>query len=133
MRRVLIAGFLYFLVVFAGGFALGAIRTLFLEPRIGEVAAVTAELPFMLWISWAACGFAVRRLGVDGGVSARLAMGAAAFALLTAAEIALSSIAFGRAFSEYVDALAAPAGILGFAGQTLFGLIPTLQLFAAKR
>jgi len=38
----------YFLPVFALGFVLGTVRTLWLAPMLGELAAVAAELPVML-------------------------------------------------------------------------------------
>ena len=54
MRSVLRAGVVYFAVVFATGFALGTVRTLWLAPALGERRAELLETPFML----AACGLA---------------------------------------------------------------------------
>ena len=42
------AAVLYFLLVFGVGFLLGPIRVLFLEPRLGPVAAVLCEAPLLL-------------------------------------------------------------------------------------
>ncbi len=42
----------YWLGIFALGFVLGTARTLWLEPMLGAVPAVTLELPVMLAASW---------------------------------------------------------------------------------
>ena len=46
--RILAAATLYFLIVFGVGFLLGPIRVFWLEPRIGPLAAVACETPFLL-------------------------------------------------------------------------------------
>lgn len=120
----LLAGFTYFAIVFTAGFALGALRTLIVAPRLGETGAVAAELPVMLAISFFACRFLVRRFKVPPRLSARAAMGAVAFALLMAAEFALSTLAFGRSAAEFMGAFATPAGLLGLGGQIAFALMP---------
>lgn len=60
--RVLIRGSLYFALVFAVGFALGAVRVLWLVPRLGERAAELLEAPFMLAASFFFARWVVRRL-----------------------------------------------------------------------
>jgi hypothetical protein len=75
MKRAIAAGGLYFLLVFLLGMALGTVRILLLEPRLGEVGSVLAELPFMLAASWFACGRLIRYLSIPAAVSIRLAMG----------------------------------------------------------
>ena len=42
----------YFGIIFALGFVLGTIRTLWLAPIVGTVGAVLIELPIMLIASW---------------------------------------------------------------------------------
>ena len=56
MGRVLKAATAYFALVFAAGFVLGTLRTLWLAPALGPMLAVAAELPVMLGVSWLACG-----------------------------------------------------------------------------
>lgn len=94
------AGAAYFAVVFAVGFALGTVRTLFLAPRLGELLAVVIELPLMLGASWLACGWAVRRWRIAPTAGPRLTMGAFAFALLIIAEATLSLTTFDRSLTD---------------------------------
>lgn len=55
------AGAIYFAAAFALGFVLGTIRVLWLAPHVGETAAVLAEQPVMLTVSWFAAGWLIRR------------------------------------------------------------------------
>jgi hypothetical protein len=45
-------GLRYSVGVFAIAFALGTIRTLWLAPAIGAIAAVAMEVPLILAVSW---------------------------------------------------------------------------------
>jgi len=121
------AALAYFALVFAAGFALGALRVLALAPRLGELVAVLLELPLMLAVSWAACGWALRRFAVSRAWPARLAMGALAFVLLMAAELALAVAAFGQAPAAWLAALSTPAGAAGLLGQLAFALTPLVR------
>ena len=126
-QHTLKAGAAYFAIVFAVGFALGTVRTLFIAPRLGEQLAVVIELPLMLGASWLACGWVVRRWHVAAAAGPRLTMGAVAFALLMIAEITLSLTAFDRSFAVYVRSLVTPHGITGLLGQVVFALMPVLH------
>jgi hypothetical protein len=128
MRSVLPAAVAYFAAVFAAGFVLGTVRVLALAPLMGEVAAVLVELPVMLAVSFLAARWAVGRHAVPPRFLPRLAMGEVAFLLLIAAEVALGLVAFGRSFEEVVAGMAAPAGLIGLAGQVVFGLMPVVLL-----
>jgi hypothetical protein len=121
------AGTFYFAVVFTAGFALGTARVLLLAPQFGELLATLIELPFMLAISWFACGKLISRFRVPPRTKPRLTMGAVAFALLMLAEVLLSVTLFNRTPTEYIDALTTPQGLLGLGGQALFGLIPVIR------
>ncbi|MFN3371416.1 MAG: hypothetical protein ACK4Z0_07820 [Sphingomonadaceae bacterium] len=124
------AGLLYFLLVFGLGFLLGSLRVLLLAPWVGETLAVILELPIMLAAAWFICRALVRRLGVPATAAARLGMGALAFLLLIAAEIALGLALFARAPAEVAAGFRTRAGLLGLAGQILFAIFPWLQLRA---
>jgi hypothetical protein len=114
-------GLRYFAGVFAVGFVLGTIRTLWLAPAVGEVAAVAIELPIMLGFS----GWWCRRLLAGRALSTgqRAMMGGSAFLCLMAAELALA-LAVGGTLANYMAGLMAPAGLLGLAGQLLFAVLP---------
>ncbi len=127
------AGGAYFASVFAVGFALGTIRVLMLEPRVGATAATLLELPFMLAASWLLCRFWANRFRVASAAAPRLTMGAVAFGLLIAAESLLGLYGFDRSLGELLAAYATPQGALGLLGQTLFGLFPLFQLGARRR
>lgn len=127
MARIFHAGALYFALVFLAGFVLGAVRTVWLAPRLGELAAVALELPLILAASWVAAGWVVKRLGVPARGGPRLAMGSVAFVLLLAAEAGLGA-ALGRGAAAYFASLATPPGLLGLAGQIAYALFPWLRL-----
>lgn len=128
MTRVPVAALAYFAAVFAAGFALGTLRVLLLAPVLGEVAAVLAELPVMLAVSFLAARWAAGRFAVPARLLPRLAMGAVAFLLLISAEVALGLWAFGRGLDEIAAGMAAPAGLIGLAGQAVFGLMPAILI-----
>jgi hypothetical protein len=116
----------YFAAVFAVGFALGAIRTVIVAPRMGETTAVLVELPIILVVSWAACRQIVALLSVPAGQLPRSVMGGVAFVLLIAAEFVLG-IGLGRSLAATAAAYATVGGMLGLAGQVAFGLFPLVQ------
>lgn len=124
--RALKAGVVYFAIVFAAGFALGTVRVLLLVPQIGELPAALLELPIMVGISWFVCTKLIARHQVPPGASPRLTMGAVAFALLILAELALSLTLFGRSMSAFAESLTTFHGMLGLAGQAVFGLMPVI-------
>ena len=126
------AGVAYFTLIFALGFVLGAIRVLLLLPYVGEIAAVLIEGPFILAASWVVCGVLIRRFNVAAQVSPRALMGASALALLLLAEVLLGVYGFGRTLSEHFAHYATTPGVIGLAGQTLFGAFPMLHLLVEQ-
>ncbi|WP_310497240.1 hypothetical protein [Sandarakinorhabdus sp.] len=126
-RTSALAGLAYFTLVFGLGFVLGTVRRLWLVPRIGVTAAVMLELPVMLSASWLACGWTVRRFAVPPNPFARIVMGAAAFMLVMAGELALSVLVFGRTPAEHLAVLMRTDGLLGLGSQLLFAAFPLLQ------
>jgi ABC-type uncharacterized transport system permease subunit len=127
VTRAIIAGILYFAAAFALGFVLGTLRTLWLAPRLGAVAATALELPVMLAFSWLACGWFVRRWRVPDTLTARLAMGATAFVLLMIAEAGVSVLLLGRTVRDHFATYRELAPLLGLAAQIAFALFPTFH------
>lgn len=105
---------------------LGTLRVLWLAPVIGETGAVLAELPAMLAASWFAARRLARRFGISSAGPA-LAMGALAFMLLMAAELALASVVADGP-RGWLDGLMRLPGALGLAGQVCFALMPLLAV-----
>jgi hypothetical protein len=128
MNTLLRAGFFYFVIVFAIGFVLGAIRVLVLVPRIGELLAVLIELPLMLTASWIVCKSLIARFQVAHEVFDRIVMGATALAFLLVAETVLSTCVFGNPIEATFINYLAPHGFIGLCGQLAFAAIPLLQL-----
>ncbi len=73
MMQALKGGLLYFVVVFAVGFVLGTIRTLWVIPRFGARTAELMETPIMLIVSIVTARWTVARFVVPSMPSARLA------------------------------------------------------------
>jgi len=121
------AGASYFATTFVVGFLFGTIRTLFLVPRVGDVAAVSIEAPLILGVSWVAAGICLRLFSVPKHLISRLSMGGIAFILLMLAEAGVSIELFGRSLSGFAKSLTTDAGMIGLASQIAFALIPALQ------
>jgi hypothetical protein len=124
MPSAIRAGALYFAIVFAAGFVLGALRVTVLMPLMGELPAVVLELPIILFISWTVCRKLVAEFSVPPMTSTRAAMGALAFGLLMLAELGLAFLVFDRSGAAYLADLQSAPGLLGLAGQIAFAFIP---------
>jgi len=120
---VLRAAIAYWAVVFALGFVLGTLRTLWLAPAIGVTAATIVELPIMLAASWWAAGWAVRRFAILTR-GAALALGGLAFGLLMGAELALARLLISQSLRDWLGGFAALHAQLGLAAQIGFALMP---------
>lgn len=127
MKAAVRAGILYFAIVFAVGFALGALRVLVVAPVTGEFAAVAVELPAMLAVSWVACGRVLRRCDVGAGCDVRTTMCLVAFGLLMIAEFLLWAVLLDRTSSGFFARYAEPAAALGLAAQIAFGAMPLFR------
>lgn len=121
------AGCAYFALVFMAGFALGAARTLLVAPRLGEMAAVLIECPIILGVSWIACHWCLDLLDAPAAISARLTMGAVAFALLMAAELSVSVFVFRRPIGAHFAAFRTAPGAIGLVAQGVFAVLPLVQ------
>ena len=122
-RQIAIAAAAYWAVVFTGAFALGVIRSLWLAPQIGALAAVACEVPLVLALSWWAARRITARWRIPGGGPA-LAMGLIAFTVLMLAELGLAGLLAGQSPQQWAASLFTAVGVLGLGGQLLFALIP---------
>lgn len=108
--RVVKSALLYFLLAFAAGFALGAIRVPFLVPRLGERVAELIEAPLMLAAIVLAARFVVAHTARGRGTGALLAIGALALALLLTVEFTVVLKLRGLALGDYFAARDPVAG-----------------------
>jgi hypothetical protein len=120
------AATLYFVLVYSAGVLLGTLRVLFVGPLTGDLLAVMLEIPLMLCVSWAVSRQVVRRLRQPVSMIDRIAVGLGALALLLCSEFAVSFWGLGRSFQEQLAALLTTEGLIGFAGQLAFGVLPLL-------
>ncbi len=121
------AGALYFAVMFALGFLLGFIRTVFLEPWLGAAWAVAVEgVPMVAAVAFVA-PWAARVFGVPPTALPRLGMGAVALALLLAAETVLDALLRGRGPAIWIERLHTPEGLIGYGLQLLYAAMPLLR------
>lgn len=126
-KRSLMAGGIYFAIVFTLGFALGVVRVLITQPRFGDVAAVSLEAPVILTASWFAARWSVAKFGVSSGAPDRFVMGVFAFGLTMLAELGLSVLVFHYSVSAHFDTYTHIAGLIGLAAQIVFALIPWIE------
>jgi hypothetical protein len=82
VKKTFKPGVFYFALVFSVGFVLGAIRTVWVVPRLGVRLAELIEAPLMLGVSILAARWVVRHVGIASLWSRRLAMGCIALALM---------------------------------------------------
>jgi hypothetical protein len=128
--RTLEAGVLYFALVFGAGFVLGAIRTLWVVPRIGTRRAELTETPIMLVVVIVASRWVVLHLLVPFVPSARLEMGAIALGLLLLAEFGFVLWVRGLSIRQYFASRDRVSGAVYYAMLGLFAIMP---LFVARR
>jgi hypothetical protein len=128
--QTLKAAVLYFGFVFGAGFVLGAIRTLYVVPRLGTRIAELLEAPIMLVVTIVAARWIVLLLAVPSVLSARLGMGCVALGLLLVAEFALVHWLRGTSIREY---LATRDRVSGTVYYVMFGVFAIMPLLVARR
>jgi hypothetical protein len=129
MTRSIPAGLAYFGCVFAVGFALGVVRTVFIVPLLGDTFAVAVEVPIILAVAWIVSRWLTQRFEVSARLLPRAVMGATAFILLMAGEASLSMLLAGRSLAEHLQLYRETSHILGLVGQIAFALFPVLQVW----
>jgi hypothetical protein len=125
------APFVYFLLTYLAGFALGTVRELFVMPRVGLTSALLIEVPIMTVVSFFTARYVVERTPQAKTLGDRLIIGCIALVLLLIVEDAMSHFLRGMSifavWAEY-PLLAVVANIVGLA---LFLLMPLMV--SAKR
>ena len=124
--KIACAAILYFLAVFGAGFALGPVRVLWLEPRLGVVAATLCEAPFLLLAMIAAAYWIPRTIRMPRGIGAMLAMGLGALALQQGADLVVGTALRGISATDQWARLASPEGAIYVALLVLFALMPAI-------
>ena len=89
--------------MFAAGFALGVIRTLWLVPEVGERNAELLELPLMVIIYTAVAFYLVRRWQARLTVKRAVVAGASAVLILLAFEFSVVLYLRGLTLAEYFE------------------------------
>ena len=116
---------MYFVIVFGAGFAFGAIRTLWVVPKVGVRTAELMEMPFMVAVIILACRYVVRQFALSDTWH-RIAMGFSSLSLLIGAELFLNSWVTGRAVSAYISDRDPVSGTAYFCALGLFAAMPLL-------
>ena len=100
--KILGAAILYFIIVFGVGFMLGSIRVFLLEPRIGNLAAVLCEAPFLLVAILVGSRVAPQVARLEPRKNALLAVGLVALVMQQIADLAVGLALRGLSLAEVV-------------------------------
>ena len=122
--HLLTSSAVYVAVVFATGFLLGAVRVLWLVPRLGVRAAELLELPFMLAAVFFAARWINRRFLGARSQSARVIVGVLALALLLGAELVLAVTLRGLSLQEAILDRDPVSGTAYYVSLCVFALMP---------
>jgi len=124
--QVVKAGVLYFALVFAVGFVLGAIRTPWVAPRVGTRTAELMEMPIMLAVTIVAARWTVLRLSVPIIWSARLEMGCIVLVLMLVAEFGFVLWIRGLSVRDYLATRDPVSGTAYYLLLIVFAIMPRL-------
>lgn len=117
------AGALYFGFVFVFAFGFGVVRTLALEPRLGEAWAVAIETPFLIAAMFAGARLTTAR----SGLAAKELLGAGLFALLLQQIAELAMVyASGETAGDYLRHFATVPGMVFLGALIAFALMPLI-------
>lgn len=124
---IVAGGAAYFLIVFAVGFVLGVVRTLWLVPRIGVRWAALLEMPVMLLIIFRVARWVSRRFRLDDPPRpVQLGVGLFGLLFLLVAEFGLAFQLGGLSPAEYLEGRDPVSGTAYALSLVLFVLMPTL-------
>jgi hypothetical protein len=124
--RMLKAGLIYFLLVFALGWVLGPIRELWAVPRFGRIPALLTEAIIMLIGMFISARWVIGHSNVAQTLGSTISMGLVAFAILLPAEIAGVLWMRGLSLQEYLANFVSTPGVISAAMFLLFAAMPSL-------
>ena len=124
MKETLKAGVLYFVLVFAAGFVLGTIRTLWVVPKLGVRMAELMEAPIIFGISILAARWVVRYVRVPPLRLRRLALGCIALGLMLLVEFTFVLWIQGLTIRGYFETRDPVSGAVYFLTLGAFAVIP---------
>ena len=125
VTKTVIAAISYFATIFALGFLLGTVRTLWGAGALGETTFILFEVPILLIASWWSARSLCVRHSINSFASAAV-MGACAFSFLVLAELLLAASLSGQSASEWFARLWKVPQLFGRVGQITFGAMPLL-------
>jgi hypothetical protein len=128
--QVLKAACLYFAIVFAAGFALGIIRTLWAVPHFGNRASELAEAPVMLVMIVLAARWMLRRFSALTQRTHWLAVGLVGLTLLLLVEITGVHWLRGLSLEQYFATRDPISGAVYDALLLFFAVLPSLAFRA---
>ena len=126
LPQILKAGTLYFALVFAAGFVLGIIRTIWIAPHFGTRNAELMEAPVMLVVIVPSARWAARCLATPTSWARRLAIGLVALGLLLLAEFTVVLWIRGLTIAQYLADRDPVAGTVYVVMLAVFALMPLL-------
>ncbi|WP_146395934.1 hypothetical protein [Pseudobythopirellula maris] len=126
MRAIGLASLTYFGIVFAVGFVLGTVRTLWLVQALGERNAELLEAPVMIAVSFAAAGFVLERFSIDT-IQSAATTGVVALMLLLAVEFSVVLGIRGLTVQEYFESRDPIAGGVYALSLLLFAGFPLVR------
>ena len=124
--RILKAGVIYFLLLFALGWILGPIRELWAVPRFGRMTALLVEAIIMLIAMILAAGWVTLRFDVPQTLCSTIPVGFVALAILAPAEIAGVLWVRGQSLQDYAASFVTAPGVISLVMFVLFAVMPTL-------
>jgi hypothetical protein len=124
--RILKLAALYFAWVFASGFALGTVRTLWIVPRLGDQLAESIEAPVMLAISAFVARTIVRRHAELRRSTEWLGVGMLALAMMLLVELTVVLRLRGLSVEAYFATRDPVSGSVYYASLALFAILPTV-------
>ena len=124
--KILGAAILYFVIVFGVGFMLGPIRVFLLEPRIGNLAAVLCEAPFLLVAILVGSRVAPQVARLEPRKSALLAVGLIALVMQQFADVTVGLALRGISLAEVVARFATAEGAVYAVLLALFAGMPAV-------
>ena len=126
MPSWLSAGLIYFAIVFAAGFVLGAMRRFFLVPNLGELTSTMLELPVMLALAFFVSRIIMRPLQ-PASIGLAFLVGGSALLFLLVAEAMLSLWLIGHSLRQHLALYETMPVRIGLLGQIVFALFPLLN------